>query len=246
MPISTSRPSNQGCSDGCAIASSTVSAASRFSRAAACSVRSWRTVLKFHARKPANPATSRPPSNREIEPSIASRMKSRVTPISSGYSLRTTCSSTANTATRPHSPRISPRLAILLPTMLPIAIGLPVAERRLAITVTVSSGMLVPKATTVMATTVGGTRHRAARRLAPRTRNSAPPTRKMNPAQKRSKSNRMPVTESTFVDHGAVTAESQRERGEHGGRRNPRHLRYDLRPSPVSLCALCACSASLR
>ena len=100
-----------------------------------------------------------------------------------GTSRRTSCWATTSGTITEEIPRMRRMLKILLPTTFPMARS--AWPLKADITLTASSGELVPKATTVNPTTRGEIPTAVAIREAPRTSNSAPQMRKTSPARRK-------------------------------------------------------------
>ena len=130
---------------------------------------------------PTKQANSSSPSMRSmLTLKYAMPTKRMETAVKSGSSRRTKPAATGSAAMRPAMPKMRPRLAMLLPTILPMAMS-PASPLSAAVRLMTSSGILVPKATMVRPMMTGGRWNRTARREAARTRNSAPPTSSTNP-----------------------------------------------------------------
>lgn len=141
------------------------------------------------------------PSQRLTFPSNPKISTSTEIPIITGTSKRINCLATTSGVTTAASPRITKILKILLPTMLPKARS--VWPLKADITLTASSGALVPKATTVRPTTKGEIPTAVASRAEPLTKNSALTTRITRPRTNK----RMVTSMSVAVkSSGAATA----------------------------------------
>ncbi len=116
-----------------------------------------------------------------MTPSSPIKSGTTATPSITGTSRRISLFCTISGATSALAPRISSTLHTLLPMAFPSATS-PFALSA-APAETASSGLLVPKLTTVSPTINGGTPNTPAMRLAPRTSTSAPPMSSTNPSR---------------------------------------------------------------
>jgi len=140
---------------------------------------SRRDCWSMKSRKPRKAPSINSPSQRVMPPSSASSHSSPEAPSMIGTSMRNMRMRTTSGATSAEMPRMSPTLAMLLPTTLPIAMS--VVPRTAADRLTASSGVEVPKPTITRPTTKGLIPKRTARPDAPRTNRSAPSPRTTRP-----------------------------------------------------------------
>jgi hypothetical protein len=116
---------------------------------------------------------------RPIPPSSAMRKAITAAAAMTGISRRMSVASMVSGRIIPASPRIRPMLAIFEPTTLPIATS--VTPPSAALTETTSSGIDVPRATTVMAMISVGSPKADARRVAERISHSPPISSPISP-----------------------------------------------------------------